>query len=118
MKNQNIRSNIYYFFVQKGKTLILLIASLIVKRNIIITKRRCITFMGLYTPAFCPIILTALIIEAQLGKITVQTLMKSLDSLKKKTTIFLQVSLAHFSTQLIFEILITFLGLLVKVWEF
>lgn len=55
-ENQNIKYNVYYFFIQKGKTQILLIAFLIIKRNIIITGRRCITFMGLCTPAFCAIL--------------------------------------------------------------
>ena len=43
-ENQNIKYHVYYLFMQKGKTQILFIALLIVKRNIIITSRRVFLF--------------------------------------------------------------------------
>lgn len=71
MENQNIKYNVYYFFIQKGKAQILLIASLIIKRNIIINSRRCITFMGLCTQAFCAVT-SPLYSQHNLGSLIIQ----------------------------------------------
>lgn len=46
-KNQNIKYNVYYFFIQNGKTQILLTVSLITKRNIIITEEDVLLSWGL-----------------------------------------------------------------------